>query len=185
MMKIKPDERILEVGIGTGALLPFYARDVDLIGIDVCQEMLDRAELLRGRLGMTNTILLNMDATRLEFADDAFDKVMAAYVISVVPDPIAVGEGMGQARPPGDPQPPLVGRTANPPPARLLHDHRVPGCDRRIVQDQVVVGVTAQTDTGAVQPPSYDHGPAVGDGDLGHVHATGQPTLLVEPRNTS
>ena len=94
MMKIRPDEKVLEVGIGTGALLPFYPRDVDLVGIDVCQDMLDRAEVLRDRLGMPNIVLRNMDATKMEFADDAFDKVMAAYVISVVPDPVAVGEEM-------------------------------------------------------------------------------------------
>ncbi|MBN2566111.1 MAG: methyltransferase domain-containing protein [Candidatus Eisenbacteria bacterium] len=94
MMRIEPAERILEVGIGTGALLPFYPKDIDLVGIDFCQEMLDRAVLLRNRIGMPSTVLRRMDATRMDFPDSAFDKLMAAYVISVVPDPVAVGEEM-------------------------------------------------------------------------------------------
>ena len=92
MMDVQPQERVLEVGVGTGALLPFYPDDIDLVGIDVCQAMLDRAEVLCERISMPNVILMHMDATKMEFADDTFDKVIAAYVISVVPDPHAVGE---------------------------------------------------------------------------------------------
>lgn len=94
MMKVQPYERVLEVGVGTGALLPFYPRDIRLVGIDVAAGMLERAHILRNRIGMPNVELRNMDATKMDFPDDAFDKVMAAYVISVVPDPVAVGEEM-------------------------------------------------------------------------------------------
>jgi len=94
MMSIQPHEKVLEVGIGTGALLPLYPRDIDLVGIDICQGMLDRAEVVRKHIGMPSVVLRNMDATKMDFPDDAFDKVMAAYVISVVPDPFSVGEEM-------------------------------------------------------------------------------------------
>ncbi|NOZ23147.1 MAG: methyltransferase domain-containing protein [Planctomycetes bacterium] len=94
MMGVQPDEKVLEVGIGTGALLSFYPKDIDLVGIDVCQSMLERAEVLRKQIGMPNVELHHMDATQMDFPDSVFDKVMAAYVISVVPDPIAVGEEM-------------------------------------------------------------------------------------------
>ncbi|MEW6356798.1 MAG: class I SAM-dependent methyltransferase [Planctomycetota bacterium] len=94
MMKVQPHEKILEVGVGTGALLPFYPRDIRLVGIDVAAGMLERAHILLDRIGMPNVELRNMDATKMDFPDDAFDKVIAAYVISVVPDPVAVGEEM-------------------------------------------------------------------------------------------
>jgi len=94
MMNIKPGEKILEVGIGTGALLPFYPRDVNLTGIDISEGMLDRARLLKRKLGMENVSLKRMDATKMDFPDGCFDKVMAAYVISVVPDPVGVAMEM-------------------------------------------------------------------------------------------
>jgi phosphatidylethanolamine/phosphatidyl-N-methylethanolamine N-methyltransferase len=94
MMKIRPKHRVLEVGVGTGALLPFYPRHADLVGIDLSSEMLGRARLTGARLGLKKARLLEMDAMNLEFADGTFDKVMAAYVVSVVPDPVRMVEEM-------------------------------------------------------------------------------------------
>ena len=45
--------------------------------------------------------LLEMDASSLKFADDTFDIVYAPYVISVVPDPIAVTREMCRVCRPG------------------------------------------------------------------------------------
>lgn len=87
MMNVQPHHRVLEVGVGTGALLPFYPRYADLVGIDISREMLARAEVVRARLGLHKTRLLLMDAQNMDFPDATFDKVMAAYVVSVVPDP--------------------------------------------------------------------------------------------------
>src|SRR5215510_2842655 len=42
------------------------------------------------RKGLSNIRLLAMDAADLKFPDNAFDIVYAPYVISVVPDPVAV-----------------------------------------------------------------------------------------------
>jgi phosphatidylethanolamine/phosphatidyl-N-methylethanolamine N-methyltransferase len=94
MMKIGPSHRVLEVGVGTGALLPFYPRHADLVGIDLSREMLERARLAGARLGLKKAKLLEMDAMNLKFADGTFDKVMAAYVVSVVPDPVRMVEEM-------------------------------------------------------------------------------------------
>jgi phosphatidylethanolamine/phosphatidyl-N-methylethanolamine N-methyltransferase len=87
MMNIRPHDRVLEVGVGTGALLPFYPRYTRLMGIDLSPEMLGRAELARARLGLNRAKLLIMDAQDLQFPEASFDKVIAAYVVSVVPDP--------------------------------------------------------------------------------------------------
>jgi phosphatidylethanolamine/phosphatidyl-N-methylethanolamine N-methyltransferase len=50
---------------------------------------------------MHNVRLLEMDAADLRFADDSFDIVYAPYVISVVPDPLAVVREMQRVCRPG------------------------------------------------------------------------------------
>ncbi|HXG15915.1 MAG TPA: methyltransferase domain-containing protein [Calidithermus sp.] len=87
---LAPGDRVLEVGIGTGLNLPLYPPAVHLTGIDLSQEMLDKAVDRVQTLGMPNVTLKVMDATAMDFADNEFDKALATYVISAVPDPVAV-----------------------------------------------------------------------------------------------
>jgi len=93
-MRCRPGERVLEVGVGTGLSLPLYPRDVHVTGIDVSRDMLARARARRARRGLTHVTLRRMDAERMEFADDSFDKVVAMYVVSVVPDPVRLVDEM-------------------------------------------------------------------------------------------
>ena len=88
MMNVKPNETILEVGVGTGLSLPLYARNVKVIGIDISREMLDKAELKKRYYNLSNVDLYNMDASSMNFANNTFDKVIASHVITVVPDPL-------------------------------------------------------------------------------------------------
>lgn len=90
LMRLAPSQRVLEVGIGTGLNLPLYPRHCHLVGIDLSRQMLRKAQERVLELGLANVTLLVMDATRLTFADDAFDHVLATYVISAVPDPVQV-----------------------------------------------------------------------------------------------
>src|SRR5690606_1770253 len=53
------------------------------------------------RKGVTNVRLYEMDATNLRFEDDVFDVVYAPYVMSVVPDPVAVAKEMQRVTRPG------------------------------------------------------------------------------------
>src|SRR5262249_12873465 len=53
------------------------------------------------RKELRNIRLLEMDAAALRFADDAFDIVYAPYLISVVPDPVAVAKEMRRVCRPG------------------------------------------------------------------------------------
>lgn len=87
-MRCKPGERVLEVGVGTGLSLPLYPPEVEVVGIDICPEMLEKARTRREREGLDNVTLLEvMDAEQMRFADHSFDKVVAMYVASVVPHP--------------------------------------------------------------------------------------------------
>ena len=100
-MAIKPGERVLEVGVGTGINALLYPRDCSVTGIDLTSSMLDKARDRVARAGIENMRLLEMDAADLKFADDTFDIVYAPYVISVVPDPIAVVREMRRVCRPG------------------------------------------------------------------------------------
>jgi len=81
-----PGSRILEVGVGTGLLLPLYPRHVEIVAIDLAYRMLDRAQRRAKRLELRHIALARMDAGRMAFPDDCFDAVLAAYVVTAVPD---------------------------------------------------------------------------------------------------
>jgi phosphatidylethanolamine/phosphatidyl-N-methylethanolamine N-methyltransferase len=86
-MNLLPGDRVLEVGVGTGLSIPLYPWGVRVVGVDLSLPMLDRA---RPRADDGRSSLAAMDAARLGFADGSFDKVVAMYVASVVPDPAAL-----------------------------------------------------------------------------------------------
>ncbi len=85
-LNILPDEQILEVGVGTGLTLPLYPQHCQVVGIDLSVGMLKKArERMRAHC-LDNVVLLRMDAGQMEFPDDSFDTVVAAYVVTAVPD---------------------------------------------------------------------------------------------------
>ena len=94
--------RVLEVGVGTGLSLPAYKRQLEIVGIDLSPEMLEKArervstERLRNVAG-----LHEMDAGDLKFPDAAFDTVVAMYVMTVVPDPEKVMRELSRVCRPG------------------------------------------------------------------------------------
>ena len=100
-MGINPGDRVLEVGVGTGINLGMYPRDCNVMGIDFSASMLEQARERVAKKRLGNVRLLEMDAAALRFADDSFDIVYAPYVISVVPDPVAVAREMRRVCRPG------------------------------------------------------------------------------------
>ena len=91
----RPGALILDVGIGTGLELPMLAGDTSIVGIDLSEPMLRRAQRRVARRHLYNVCgLCVMDAARIAFASETFDVVMAPYVITTVPDPIQVLDEM-------------------------------------------------------------------------------------------
>lgn len=88
MMNVKPNETILEVGVGTGLSLPLYPKGARVVGVDISQEMLGKAEMKKQYYQLSHVSLCNMDASSMAFLDNTFDKVIASHVITVVPDPL-------------------------------------------------------------------------------------------------
>jgi phosphatidylethanolamine/phosphatidyl-N-methylethanolamine N-methyltransferase len=94
--------RILEVGVGTGISLPDYARANRLVGVDLSEPMLRKAQARVVEHGLRNVeALAVMDATRLALADQSFDVVVAQYVITAVPDPEATLDEFARVTRPG------------------------------------------------------------------------------------
>ena len=87
-MSIAPDDRILDLGIGTGMSLNFYPKDRGhIVGIDLSSGMLREARKKIREQGRDNATVFQADAMKLPFADDSFDHVFISHVISVVSDP--------------------------------------------------------------------------------------------------
>jgi phosphatidylethanolamine/phosphatidyl-N-methylethanolamine N-methyltransferase len=100
-MGIKPGDQVLEVGVGTGINAALYPRDCAVTGIDLSSFMLEKARDRVARKGIRNVRLLEMDAADIKFSDGTFDIVYAPYLISVVPDPVAVAREMRRVCRPG------------------------------------------------------------------------------------
>ena len=100
-LALAPNDSVLEVGIGTGLNLPLYPPLTRLTGIDLSSEMLDKAVERVQNLAMPDVTLKVMDATSLDFAENEFDKALATYTISAVPDPVAVLREMCRVVKPG------------------------------------------------------------------------------------
>jgi len=100
-LALKSGETVLEVGIGTGLNLPLYPPSCRLTGVDLSQEMLDKAVERAQKLAMPTLVLKVLHATSVGFSDSEFDKAVATYTISAVPDPVAVLREMKRVVKPG------------------------------------------------------------------------------------
>lgn len=86
-LKLKRNECVLEIGVGTGLNLPHYPSRVFVAGIDFSRAMLTRARRKRTKAKVK---LYIMDATRTKFKSNTFDKALTTYVLRVAPDPKAI-----------------------------------------------------------------------------------------------
>ena len=85
--------RVLDVGIGAGANLPFIYRDlppglpVEVWGLDLSEGMLRECRKLMAREGHEDVRLLMADAHALPFPDGSFDRVLHVGGIGGYRDP--------------------------------------------------------------------------------------------------
>jgi len=94
--------RVLEVGVGTGLSLPDYKEHLEIVGIDLSPEMLEKARERVATSGLDHvTGLHEMDAGDLKFPDASFDTVAAMFVMTVVPEPEAVMRELARVTKPG------------------------------------------------------------------------------------
>jgi phosphatidylethanolamine/phosphatidyl-N-methylethanolamine N-methyltransferase len=96
-------KRILEIGVGTGLVLPYYPQHCSIIGVDLSFPMIKRAQKKIGARGMPDVAGLSvMDAAHLALPSESFDAVTFPFVLTLIPKPeAALDEALRVIRPKG------------------------------------------------------------------------------------
>jgi len=80
--------KVLEAGVGTGRNLEFYHPDVELLGIELSEHMLRKAEKRKAK-ARCDVALINEDATIMSsISSGQFDWVFSTFMCCVMPDEI-------------------------------------------------------------------------------------------------
>ena len=86
---IQPNDRVLEVAVGTGAALLEILKRVDaktvVYGIDLSPRMVGKAKRAAAVAGFPNVDIRVSDARSLPFDDDFFDVLFNSYMLDLIP----------------------------------------------------------------------------------------------------
>jgi len=83
LLDLKPGERLIVIGCGTGADLPFIPASVQVLATDLTPAMLRQAQAY-ARQGIDFRV---MDGMALDLPDGSFDAAILHMVLEVIPDP--------------------------------------------------------------------------------------------------
>lgn len=79
--------RVLEIGAGTGANLPYYTNEARIFALDASADMVRVARRRAHSACRACATVTQADGQLLPFADSTFDTVLATLVFCSVPDP--------------------------------------------------------------------------------------------------
>ena len=100
-LNLRPGNRVLEVGVGTGIALDGYPPYAHVVAIDPSADMLKRAKKRVTENGWKHIELSLGDALNLDYPDNSFDYVTSFHVLTVVPDPYRMMSEMVRVCKPG------------------------------------------------------------------------------------
>ena len=82
----KATGNVLEVGIGTGVNLPFYSKDVSVVGVDPASGLQNVAAEVASDIGL-KVELVNQSAESLPFENSVFDTAVVTWTLCSIPQP--------------------------------------------------------------------------------------------------
>ena len=83
LLDLRPGERLVVIGCGTGADLPFIPEGVEVLAVDLTPAMIRQA-MAHARPGIELRV---MDGMALDLPDGSFDAAILHMVLEVIPDP--------------------------------------------------------------------------------------------------
>ena len=83
LLDLNPAERLLIIGCGTGADIPFVPLENEVLAVDLTPAMLEQARA-HARPGVT---FRQMDGLHLDLPDASFDAAILHMVLEVIPNP--------------------------------------------------------------------------------------------------
>jgi ubiquinone/menaquinone biosynthesis C-methylase UbiE len=90
-LELAPGARVLDVGTGTGAIIPYAASKLaegKIVGIDFSERMVARAKMRISKLGIGAKAEAKVeDATALSFPDSSFEAALATFAFTSFPEP--------------------------------------------------------------------------------------------------
>jgi ubiquinone/menaquinone biosynthesis C-methylase UbiE len=89
-LPVLPDNRVLDVGCGSGSMSRLLARSfprVEVVGVDLREEYLDFARSLASAENIKTLIFRSADVFALPFADKSFDVVWTKYLLQWLKEP--------------------------------------------------------------------------------------------------
>lgn len=87
-LDIKPGDKLLIVGAGTGLDMEFLPADCEIVATDLTPSMVNRITERNKQLKL-NLDATVMDGQKLVFPDASFDKIILHLILAVIPDPTA------------------------------------------------------------------------------------------------
>ncbi|HSV87043.1 MAG TPA: class I SAM-dependent methyltransferase [Bacteroidales bacterium] len=87
-LEIKPGDKILIVGAGTGLDLKFLPSGCEIYATDITPTVVRRIARRNKKLNL-NLQAIVMDGQALEFTDNTFEKIILHLILAVIPDPVA------------------------------------------------------------------------------------------------
>jgi phosphatidylethanolamine/phosphatidyl-N-methylethanolamine N-methyltransferase len=88
LLALERGERVLLVGAGTGADLPFIPEGVEVVAGDITPAMVERIRRRAARMGRPVEADV-MDGQDLPSPDGSFDAAVLHLIVAVIPDPAA------------------------------------------------------------------------------------------------
>lgn len=87
LLSINPGEHVLDIGCANARDISELVKSgAQVTGVDISESMIDAAKKQLSQIGIDGVTLRVGDATRLNFSDASFDKILCSEVIEHIPD---------------------------------------------------------------------------------------------------